>query len=155
MVILIPYLNYLITSGSTVSEMRSLESILLLFISLNCNGTRIFINELNTDSPKKLEVTDFIELASDNPNTILDGFMIVGISIDSKHRKFIDPIIDMTIDLAGQRTNEKGYLSIGGRDSKAEIVLPQSFATWRYYLETETAANLLKKATNTHKLSLC
>ena len=96
--------------------MKKLYTIIALF-SISFLSAQIVINEIDADQSGS-DTAEFIELYSSNPNTSLDGFILVFFngSNDSSYN---------TIDLAGQSTDANGFFVLGNAGvANANVELP-------------------------------
>lgn len=91
-----------------------MKSVLFFFCFVIINNNvcsqdcTVFINEMNIDDCKEVEINDFIELKSTCANYPLRGYKLLG--IDSQNSQ-----IELVATLWNNRTDANGYFVIGGR----------------------------------------
>ena len=96
--------------------MKKIYTIIALF-SISFLSAQIVINEIDADQSSS-DTAEFIELYSSNPNTSLDGYILVFFngSNDSSYK---------TIDLAGLSTDANGFFVLGNAGVvNANVELP-------------------------------
>ena len=93
--------------------MKKLYTIIALF-SISFLSAQIVINEIDADTSGS-DTAEFIELYSSNPNTSLDGYIVVFYN-GSDDKTTGDPV-----DLAGYSTDSNGFFVIGSTGMGTQI----------------------------------
>lgn len=78
-----------------------------------------------------VEKYEFIELLSIEPEFSLQGFKLLGISVEKLSSKR-QPTVELVVDLWRSKTNENGFLVIGGPDvDNVQLELPNDNIMYR------------------------
>ena len=91
--------------------MKLVQLSLCCLLSISLSSAQVVINEFDSDTPST-DLEEFVELRSENPNTPLDGYVLVFFngSPSGDDRSYF------TVDLAGSTTDINGLLLIGSEN---------------------------------------
>lgn len=102
--------------------MKKIYTIIALF-SISFLSAQIVINEVDADT-SGADTAEFIELYSSNPNTSLDGYIVVFYN-GSDDKTSGDPV-----DLAGYSTDSNGFFVIGSTGMGTQIEKSPGSSGW-------------------------